>query len=151
MPRTKSAPDRTDEPGHLRFTCQPGCTRCCETVGYVYFTDDDIVRAAEFVGLTAAEFERRYIYRTRYLRRMLKPERGQCHFLKDGGCSIHPVKPVQCRAYPFWPELVEDRKAWRREARACPGIGQGELIQIGSAVEAANEMRRAYPAMYHPA
>jgi Fe-S-cluster containining protein len=140
-----------DDAGHLRFSCQPGCTKCCETVGYVYFTDDDIARAADFLGLTAAEFEQRYIYRTRYLRRMLKPKTAQCHFLREGGCSIHPVKPVQCRVYPFWPEMVEDRRAWRREARVCPGIGTGDLIQIGDALEVASEMRTAYPAMYTPA
>jgi hypothetical protein len=33
-------------------------------------------------------------------------------------------------------------------ARSCPGIGTGALIQIGTAVEIADEMRRAYPDMY---
>jgi Fe-S-cluster containining protein len=66
----------------------------------------------------------------------------------NGGCSIHPAKPTQCRLFPFWPELVENRKDWERAARTCPGIGTGPLIQIGTALETASEMRRAYPAMY---
>jgi Fe-S-cluster containining protein len=108
---------------NLRFECQPGCTRCCEVTGYVYFTEEDVARAAAFVGLAQTEFERRYIYRTRHLRRLRKPRRGQCHFLRAGGCSIHPVKPVQCRLFPFWPELIENRKDWAETARYCPGIG----------------------------
>jgi len=121
--------------GARRFACQPGCTRCCEVPGYVYFTEEDIERAARFLGLTPAEFERRYIYRTRHLRRMRKPSRGQCHFLEAGGCRIHPVKPAQCRLFPFWPELLASRRAWRETARWCPGIGQGELIPIRAARE----------------
>lgn len=137
-----------DPPGTIRFECQRGCTKCCEVTGYVYFTEADVTNAARFVGMPQAEFERRYIYRTRHLRRLRKPRGKQCHFLRDGGCSIHSVKPVQCRLFPYWPELLEDRREWRRTARYCPGIGKGELIQIGEALEEAAEMREAYPDMY---
>jgi Fe-S-cluster containining protein len=95
-----------------------------------------------------AAFTRRYVYRTAHLIRLRKPRTSQCHFLGPAGCSIHPAKPVQCRLYPFWPELVEDRKRWKEEACFCPGIGTGPLIQIGTAVEATDEMKRAYPGMY---
>jgi Fe-S-cluster containining protein len=95
------------------------------------------------------EFEARYVYRTKYTRRLRKPGNGaQCHFLASGRCSIHKVKPVQCRLFPFWPELVGDRKAWARTGKWCPGIGVGKLIQIGTAMEIASEMNRAYPDMY---
>ena len=47
-----------------------------------------------------------------------------CPFF-DGGCTIEPVKPVQCRAYPFWPELVNTRWDWRCESKECPGIDKG--------------------------
>ena len=132
----------------LRFACQPGCTNCCDQPGYVYLSEDDVQRAARFTGMSAAAFEARYIYRTRHQRRFRKPRDRQCPFLKDHGCSIHPAKPTQCRTFPFWPELVEDREEWKRTARFCPGIGKGELIQIGSAMEIADQQRRAYPEQY---
>lgn len=132
----------------LKFACQPGCTRCCETRGYVYVSENDVVRIAGFLNLTQSEFEDKYILRFKHVIRLKKPLDAQCHFLTKEGCSIHPVKPTQCRLYPFWPELVEDRKAWKQEAQACPGIGKGDLIQIGEACEIANEMRTAYPKMY---
>jgi hypothetical protein len=50
--------------------------------------------------------------------------------------------------FPFWPELVENRENWMETGNNCPGIGKGQLVQIGTAVEIANEMRRAYPEMY---
>jgi hypothetical protein len=132
----------------VRFRCKPGCTRCCDRQGYVYLTRKDLENAARHTGMTTAEFERRYVYRTRHLLRLRKPRRSQCHFLVDGGCSIHPVKPVQCRLFPFWPELLEDTLVWRKTAALCPGIGTGRLIQIGTAHETASEMKRAYPSMY---
>jgi hypothetical protein len=66
----------------------------------------------------------------------------------EGGCSIHPAKPTQCRLFPFWPELLESPSAWVLTAQRCPGIGAGPLIQIGTAHETASEMKRAYPSMY---
>jgi Fe-S-cluster containining protein len=132
----------------LRFRCQPGCTKCCEVQGFVYCTEEDVERAAAHLKISKGEFERRYVYRTRHLIRLRKPRGRQCHFLVDGGCSIHPDKPAQCRLFPFWPELVEDAAEWRRTAKMCPGIGMGPLIQIGTALETADQMRKAYPSMY---
>jgi len=140
-----------DTPQGFRFACIPGCTRCCDKEGYVYLTEEDLRHAAAYLGLTAAEFERRYVYRTRHLMRLRKPKGRpgvQCHFRDEQGCSIHAVKPVQCRLFPFWPEMVENVKVWRKTARGCPGIGTGPLIQIGSAIETAAEMKRAYPRFY---
>ena len=132
----------------LRFECQPGCTECCRQQGFVYLTEADLARAAKFVGLSARTFERRYVYRTRNKLRLRVPRDSQCHFLVDQGCSIHPAKPAQCRVFPFWPELTEDRSAWRRTAAWCPGIGQGALVQIEAVRTLAEEMRTAYPSMY---
>jgi hypothetical protein len=134
----------------MRFICQPGCTKCCQVRGFVYLTEEDLSRAADFTGLTRKDFEARYVIRYRSLLRLRKPLNAQCHFLTESGCSIHPAKPVQCRLYPFWPELVESRAAWKEEAKLCPGIGKGDLIQIGAALETADEMKRAYPSMYPP-
>jgi len=132
----------------LRFECQPGCIECCTQRGFVYLTEADLARAAAFVGMTAAAFERRYVYRTRNRLRLRVPRDTQCYFLRGNGCSIHPAKPTQCRIFPFWPELVESRREWKKTARYCPGMGKGPLIQIEGAREQAREMRQAYPEMY---
>jgi uncharacterized protein len=123
----------------IRFECQSGCTACCEQNGFVYLTEADLLRAAEFLGISAAEFERRYVYRSRYQMRLKVPRQASCHFLRDGGCSIHPAKPMQCRTFPFWPDLVESRSEWRKTARYCPGIGKGPLITIQTATAIAAE------------
>ena len=124
----------------FRFECQRGCTECCRQRGFVYLTESDIKRAAEFLGMTAGAFERRYVYRTRNLRRLRVPRGSPCYFLMEEGCSIHPAKPTQCRVFPFWPELVESRREWKKTERYCPGMGKGPLIQIEAARERAREM-----------
>jgi uncharacterized protein len=135
-------------PQGLRFECQPGCTACCEQKGFVYLTEADLVRAAEFLGMTPAGFERKYVYRTKKRMRLRVPRDSQCSFLREGGCSIHPAKPTQCRIFPFWPELVESKREWLKTARYCPGMEKGPLIQIDSARALAKEMREGYPEMY---
>ena len=132
----------------MRFECQPGCSACCEQQGFVYLSEEDVDRIAVFLKLTKLEFERRYIYRTKNLIRFRVPRASQCYFLESNRCSIHSVKPVQCRAFPFWPEMVESRREWKETAKYCPGIGKGDLIQIETAQSAANEMRSAYPTLY---
>jgi len=132
----------------LRFECQPGCTACCEQQGFVYLTQEDVVRAAEFLGITPAAFERKYVYRTRNRMRLRVPRDSTCFFLESSGCAIHPAKPLQCRAFPFWPELLESRREWLKTAQYCPGIGKGPLIQIEFANEQAREMKEGHPATY---
>jgi Fe-S-cluster containining protein len=134
-------------PDGLRFECQPGCTACCEQKGFVYLTEEDVPRMAEFLGMTPAAFERKYVYRTHNRRRLRVPRDSQCSFLRDGG-SIHAAKPTQCRIFPFWPELLASRREWLKTAKYCPGMGKGPLIQIAAAREQAGEMRAGYPEMY---
>ena len=74
-----------------------------------------------------------------------------CPFLEEGGCSIHPAKPAQCRVFPFWPELVESRREWLKTARYCPGIGKGPLIQIEQAREQAKTPLGQYWAVRYEA
>jgi Fe-S-cluster containining protein len=132
----------------VRFECQTGCTECCRQKGFVYLTEADLPRMAAFLEMTTLDFEGRYVYRTRNRMRLRVPRDANCSFLKDDGCSIHPAKPTQCRVFPFWPELVESRREWRKTSRYCPGMGQGPLIQIEAARQQAQEMREGYPALY---
>lgn len=107
-----------------------------------------MVRAARHLGISAREFEARYVYRTRHLLRLRKPRGSQCHFLTEHGCRLHPDKPTQCRLYPFWPELTDSPAAWRSAARECPGIGQGGLVPVEAVIRMSNQMRESYPEIY---
>jgi hypothetical protein len=132
----------------LRFICLRGCTNCCRQRGFVYLSEADLGRAAAFLGLSPREFERRYIYRTKHLLRLRKPRGAQCPFLGEDGCGVHPAKPTQCRVFPLWPDLLEDRGEWREVAAYCPGIGRGPRVSSQRILCAARELRQAYPRLY---
>lgn len=132
----------------MRFECQPQCTKCCEQQGFVYLTEDDILRAAKFKGMRAAAFEAKYVYRTKNQRRFRVPRDRQCPFLETDGCSIHPAKPIQCSAFPFWPELIGNKRNWEKTGKWCPGVGKGKLVNITLARETAAEMKAAHPSLY---
>ncbi len=111
-------------------------------------TQGDLARAADYLEMSTAEFEKKYVYRTSNLMRLRVPRLATCPFLKEYGCSIHPAKPTQCGAFPFWPEMLESRREWSKASRYCPGMNKGPLIQIGHAREVAENMRQAYPSQY---
>ena len=49
-------------------------------------------------------------------------EGGSCPFLSQGRCTVHEIRPEQCRTYPFWPETLASRGAWEVEKRHCEGM-----------------------------
>jgi Fe-S-cluster containining protein len=132
----------------MRFSCQPGCTRCCTRKGWVYLGAEDVPRLAKFLGMSTDDFRRQHVYATRYRLRLRMHRSGQCPFLKADGCSVHPAKPTQCRTFPFWPELTEDQQELKATAQWCPGIGKGQVVPVATLEASARELRKAYPYLY---
>eukprot|EP00040_Diaphanoeca_grandis_P016773 m.86951 g.86951 ORF g.86951 m.86951 type:complete len:549 (-) comp26023_c0_seq1:66-1712(-) len=49
-----------------------------------------------------------------------------CTFLtSQGKCSIHAVRPAQCRSYPFTARSMMSDHDWAAESQRCPGIQHG--------------------------
>ena len=119
-------------PEPLRFECQSGCTECCRQKGFVYLAEADLHRAAAFLTMTAAAFERQYVYRTRHRMRLRMPRHSLCPFLRPDGCGIHPAKPTQCRIFPFWPELLESRREWNQTAAGAPASERALSFRLNS-------------------
>ncbi len=131
--------DRWYEDG-LKFTCTQ-CGNCCTgSTGYIWTTAEERQRIAKHLDLELADFTKRYARRVG-LKYSLK-EKGQednwdCVFLAHHNgrhlCSIYPVRPHQCRAWPFWDENLRSPAAWQAAAQSCPGISHGnhhDLVQI---------------------
>ena len=45
----------------------------------------------------------------------------------NAGCTVYHVRPLQCRAFPFWDTVVCSPEAWEIAGRGCSGINAGEL------------------------
>jgi len=117
----------------LRFSCTQ-CGNCCTgPTGYVWYTPAEGQAIADHLGLSLESFEQRY---TRKLRRgrSLNETRSQygydCVFLRrdEQGkalCSIYPVRPSQCKTWPFWPENLATPDNYLMLAKGCPGVRRG--------------------------
>lgn len=116
----------------LRFACTQ-CGACCSGApGHVWVDGDEIEAIAAFLGLTPEQFNRRHVRRVGRGRSLLELPGGDCEFLErlpDGKtrCRIHPVRPTQCRTWPFWRSNLTTLQAWRLTGRGCPGIDRGPL------------------------
>jgi hypothetical protein len=62
---------------------------------------------------------------------------GDCCFLEHRygkrTCAIYPVRPLQCRTWPFWDANLASPKDWAAAAKDCPGMNHGthyEFVQI---------------------
>jgi Fe-S-cluster containining protein len=115
----------------LRFSCTQ-CGQCCATAGdyYVYLTDEESERIRTYLQLSRNWFRRRYLQRLEEGEQVLAAGADErCIFLDaEGQCRVYAVRPVQCRTYPFWPELVGSARTWNREARRCEGINRGTVV-----------------------
>jgi Fe-S-cluster containining protein len=113
----------------LRFTCTR-CGHCCTgTPGFVWVDDDDLAAIAAYRGESLFDVQTlytRWAHRGRTLREKLN---GDCVFYdREQGCTIYPVRPPQCRTWPFWESNLESPEAWEQTCAVCPGSGKGELI-----------------------
>jgi len=117
----------------LRFHCT-GCGQCCsgDPDYYVFLTERESEAICRHLGVTLRWFKRRYLRRTPQDELVINNQGGgRCVFLdKDQRCRIYGVRPLQCRTYPFWPEVVNSRAMWRAEAGRCEGIDHGLVVPV---------------------
>ena len=84
-----------------------------------------IPEMAAFLKMAPEEFIKRYLekvgYRFTIKERVVVEGEYDCVFFDRASkrCAIYPVRPLQCRTYPFWDHFKENEEELRRE---CPGI-----------------------------
>ena len=122
----------------VRFECQ-GSGKCCTShgeYGFVYLTIEDRQRMAAQKGLAVPEFTRIFCEQTDGLWHLKEtPGQPDCLFLKDKKCTVYETRPMQCRTWPFWPEVM-NAKSWAKDVVSfCPGVGQGRLWTAGEIEE----------------
>jgi Fe-S-cluster containining protein len=99
------------------------CGQCCVGFGGTYVTPDDIVRISTFIGKDPEEFIGRYCDMTKAGPVLTQGQDGRCIFFHaEKQCTIHPVKPRMCRAWPFLKTVVMHPENWDAMASACPGM-----------------------------
>ena len=107
----------------LHFECTR-CNQCCTgEPGYVWVDRNRVVSIADFLAMTVREFLTRYCRRVWWRVSLKEMDNGDCVFLTPQGCSIYPVRPEQCRSFPFWPDrLTSRRPSPRQRALRASGV-----------------------------
>ncbi len=121
----------------LRFECTQ-CGNCCSgDPGYVWATREEIRAIAGFLGRSDGWLDREQVRRVGLYYSLTEKPDGDCIFLKrEKGkalCTIYPVRPVQCRTWPFWDQNLRSPEAWEAARHNCPGMNKGrhfDFVQI---------------------
>lgn len=113
----------------LKFACTQ-CGDCCTGApGFVWVTDEEIKALAEFRGEPEEEVFGLYTRKEGNRRSLREKLNGDCVFYdRQAGCTVYPVRPRQCRTWPFWEQNTRTPADWDRAAAGCPGCNRGELI-----------------------
>lgn len=123
----------------LQFRCTQ-CGDCCTGApGFVHVSPEEIDEIAAFIGRPGQGLSREHLRPVGKGFSLTEDGRtGDCCFLKTDkrgrrSCSIYPVRPLQCRTWPFWTSNLEDEDSWQAAAANCPGMNQGaryDFVQI---------------------
>ncbi len=118
----------------LHFECQR-CGNCCRRgQGYVWVGLKEIMDISLYLGLRTEEFGKKYLRKVGGLFSLKELSSGDCIMYKEG-CAIYPVRPKQCRAFPFWPLNLESPETWRGVQKFCKGIDKGPLYSFSDIQE----------------
>ena len=110
--------DRND--GDALFECRL-CGVCCKGYGGTYVTREDIEAISHYIGSDSRDFVTEYCQLSGKRPVLAQRTDGYCIFW-DKLCTIHSVKPLMCRRWPFLKSLLVDPKNWQIMADSCPGI-----------------------------
>jgi uncharacterized protein len=106
------------------FECKL-CGNCCNGFGGTYVTDQDIANIASFIQADPTTFIATYCEYSGSRPLLTIGDNGCCIFFdKKKQCTIHPVKPYMCKAWPYLKTIIKNPENWTAMASACPGINK---------------------------
>jgi Fe-S-cluster containining protein len=122
--------------GGLHFECVQ-CGNCCSgpAEGYIWVTRPEIDLIAAFLKMTPGHVRQQYTQRLGFRTTIIEqPVTNDCVFLQEENgqkqCMIYPVRPSQCRNWPFWPSNLTSPAAWNQATKKCCGINRGGLYSF---------------------
>jgi Fe-S-cluster containining protein len=117
----------------LHFECLK-CGRCCSgpAEGYIWVSRPEIRLIARHLNVSVRELKKQFLKRVGLRMTVIEDARTRdCVFLRENGggkvCMIYPVRPKQCRSWPFWPGNLICPESWNTAGLKCPGINRGGI------------------------
>jgi len=117
----------------LNFECNQ-CGRCCSGPGegYIWVTRPEIKFIADFLKMPVSQLRHKFLRRVGLRTSIIEDTASKdCIFLQNAAgqkqCSIYPVRPNQCRTWPFWSENLSTPDAWEKTSRKCAGVNRDRV------------------------
>ncbi|MDR1536189.1 MAG: YkgJ family cysteine cluster protein [Planctomycetota bacterium] len=112
----------------LAFSCL-GCGDCCRGPGgYVWVSEEEAGKIASALDLRPEVFAAKMLRMTISGLALVDDGKGDCPLLdSDSRCRVYPVRPFQCRTWPWWGENLASRRRWDEAAARCPGMNRGPI------------------------
>jgi Fe-S-cluster containining protein len=104
-------------------SCGGAC--CTGESGYIWVKYREIAEIADFLELTIEEFATIYLRKVKHrysiIEREIESGNYACIFFDNRlkRCRIYPVRPLQCRSFPFWEIFKKDKEEVKKE---CIGV-----------------------------
>ena len=104
-------------------SCGGAC--CTGESGYIWVKYREIKEIADFLELTIEEFATIYLRKVKHRYSIVEKRMGDnnyaCIFFDNSlkRCEIYPVRPLQCRSFPFWEIFKKDKEEVKKE---CIGV-----------------------------
>ncbi len=108
---------------HFCFDCTR-CGKCCYGPGNVYFSKKELENIKKYLKFKDTDWK---IFQSKIIHKeknglYIHKTHNKCIFLNDKNqCQIYPVRPLQCRTFPFWYSHFENQKYLLELTRQCPG------------------------------
>ncbi len=107
------------------FECRQ-CGDCCNGFGGTYVTKQDIINISNYINVDPEKFIDEYCDKSGSRVVLTLGKDGYCIFFdKTKQCTIHPVKPYMCKAWPFIQAVIKYPENWNIMANSCPGMKKG--------------------------
>ncbi|MCH2210663.1 MAG: YkgJ family cysteine cluster protein [Fuerstiella sp.] len=126
----------------LQFTCSQ-CGDCCTgDPGVVWVNEEELQAIADYLDRPIGEIR---LFHTRPVRgrvSLTEYQNGDCTFFdsRERKCKVYPVRPGQCRTWPFWNSNIESRRKWNEVCDSCPGAGTGQFFSLEEIEERARRV-----------
>ncbi len=115
----------------LCFACAE-CGNCCTgPPGYVWVCQEEVKLISQYIGRSDGRLADDQLRQVGCRYSLTELPNGDCVFLErmpNGQriCQVYPVRPLQCRTWPFWTSNLESQRSWIQAGRTCPGINAGQ-------------------------
>ena len=131
----------------LRFSCKR-CSACCRLdPGFVYLSENDLDKLVLETKMDKANFIKKYCrWCADDSLSLLEKPNNDCIFW-DSGCTVYKNRPLQCRTYPFWKNILVSEENWEAAGQDCPGINNGKL-NTQAEINEYLRLRSAQPIIY---